>query len=515
MKIAMTGVSGNMGAEALSQTLGLDFVDEVRVLITPKKKNNGLARRLKKRYGKRIYIVRGNLFESSACEELICGADYVINMAAVIPPASDKSAQNSFQCNQQGTICLTDAVAAAERQPKFIHISTVALYGNRTAAHPWGRVGDPLLPSAYDAYAMHKLIAERYVLEKGLGCWAVLRQTAMLHPKIIFSNISDGLLFHATLNGPLEWVTARDSGYLIKRIIERDYRGEVADFWNKIYDISGGAANRRTGYDTFADGFSIMGGSPKSFFRPCWCSTRNFHGLWYADGGELDKLFGYRRDTVADFWKAIGKKYRVFKVARILPPALIKLFVFRRLLRNENAPRRWVKKNDEGRVIAFFGGREQALALPKKWRDFKITDRSAMGALEERPEEVFKEKLLSHGYDEEKPVGKWSLDDMNAAATFRGGKCLSPQMSGSPYGKLLWQCCEGHTFSAAPYTVLKGGHWCPVCQPQPWNYDMLAKKMPFYAQVWYDSHSREENYSYWFDKDWNTRCKNLSEEGDR
>lgn len=515
MKIAMTGVSGNMGAEALSQTLELDFVNEVRVLITPKKKHNRLVRRLKKRYGGRIYIVRGSLSEASACEELILGTDYVINMAAVIPPASDKSAQNSYQCNQLGTMRLTDAVAAAQRQPKFIHVSTVALYGNRTAAHPWGRVGDPLLPSVYDAYAMHKLIAERYVLESGLACWAVLRQTAMLHPDIIFSNISDGLLFHATLNGPLEWVTARDSGYLIKRIIERDYRGEVAQFWNKIYDISGGAANRRTGYDTFADGFSIMGGSPKSFFRPCWCSTRNFHGLWYADGGELDKFFGYRRDTVKGFWKAIGKKYRVFRLARILPPALIRLFVFKRLLRDKNAPRRWMKENDEGRVNAFFGSREQALTLPKKWRDFEIIDKSAMGALEEHPEEVFKEKLLSHGYDEDKPVEKWSLEDMNAAANFRGGRCLSTQMVTSPYHKLLWQCCEGHNFSATPYTVLKGGHWCPECQPHPWNYDKLAKKMPFYAQVWYDSHSREENYSYWFDKDWKSCYKNLSEESDQ
>ena len=89
---------------------------------------------------------------------------------------------------------------------------------------------------------------------------------------------------------------------------------------------------------------------------------------------------------------------------------------------------------------------------------------------------------------------------MCGAAGFRGGKCLSKEYS-SPREKLLWQCSEGHTFSAAPYTVLKGGHWCPFCQPQPWNFDRLAARSPFYAQVWYDSHSRDENASYRFGDD--------------
>lgn len=259
MKVAMTGVSGNMGREALIQALELDFICFVRVLITPKKKNNKLVKQLKSKYGDRIQIVRGWLYDASSCEELVEGCDVVINMAAVIPPKSDKDPRASYLCNQLGAMRLADAVAAMPKQAKLIHTSTVALYGNRTLAHPWGRVGDPLMPSAYDNYAMHKLLGERYVLESPVENVAVLRQTAMLYDGIIFSNISDGLLFHTTLNGPLEWVTARDSGLLIKHILMKENLGENGKFWNGIYDISGGAHNRRTGYDTFADGFSIMG----------------------------------------------------------------------------------------------------------------------------------------------------------------------------------------------------------------------------------------------------------------
>lgn len=507
MKIAMTGVSGYMGREALSQTLELEYVEEIRVLITPKKKNEKFIKMLKKRYGERVSIVRGVLSDAAACARLVEGTDYVVNMAAVIPPDSDKHPDGSYDCNQLGAMRLTDAIAALDNQPKLIHISTVAVYGGRTAAHPWGRVGDPVMSGIYDVYGMHKINAERYVLESELKAWTVLRLTAMLYPDIIFKNISDAFIFQMTLNGPLEWVTAGDSGYLIKRIIERDFRGEVDGFWNKVYDVSGGAANRRTGYDVFADGFSIMGGSPKSFLRPCWCATRNFHGLWFADGGELDKLFSYRRDTVDDFWKAVGERYKIFKIARIIPPALIRFFVFGRLLRKKNSPRYWVKKHKDEMLTAYFGGRDKALALPRKWKDFEVLDRKTIGADEECPEKVFKDRLLSHGYDEAKPMNEWTPDDMKQAALFRGGKCLSNEMGDTPYSKLLWSCCEGHTFSATPYTVLKGGHWCPVCLPQPWEYDRLAKKIPFYAQVWYDSFSKDENNLYWFDKNWQTCFK--------
>ena len=99
-----------------------------------------------------------------------------------------------------------------------------------------------------------------------------------------------------------------------------------------------------------------------------------------------------------------------------------------------------------------------------------------------------------------KPDGELDIEDMRGAAAYRGGKCLSGSMTkGDLYTKLQWECHDGHTFWASPYTVLKAGHWCPVCcQPEPWDFDRLAKFMPFYAQVWYDTHAREENTEYVF-----------------
>ncbi len=495
MKIAMTGVSGNMGREALAQSITLDCAEFIRVLLSPKKKNNKLARSLAKKYGNRIQIVRGSLANREACRELVKGVDIVVHMAAVIPPASDASPRASEECNKFGAAALVDAVKACNPQPKYIHISTVALYGNRNEKHPFGRVGDPLVVSPFDTYAMHKLYGERYCLDAELDCWTVLRQTAMLHPNMMHDNISDGLMFHTALNAPLEWVSSRDSGYLIRRILEREAKGEIPQFWKKIYNIGAGFKGRETGYDTFKDGFAIIGGSTEKFFKPNWMATRNFHGLWFADADELEELFGYQRDDVHEYWKWIGSQHKLYKLGKIVPKGLIDLFLFRRLRNHRNSPYRWVKNGDMPRVIATFGSMEAAKSLPKTWDKVKLIAKGDFGDYDNM-RKTENAVLLDHGYDETKPQEDWNEEDYRSAAKFRGGEFIAAPEK-DVYKKALWRCHEGHEFEASPYTVLRGGHWCPLCcQPAPWQFDRIAKYSPFVAQVWYDSHAGSENYLY-------------------
>ena len=79
---------------------------------------------------------------------------------------------------------------------------------------------------------------------------------------------------------------------------------------------------------------------------------------------------------------------------------------------------------------------------------------------------------------------------MIEAAKFRGGECLSTTMiEGDLITPLKWRCAFSHEFEASPATVLLGGHWCPKCEAPPWNYDEIAYRNSFFAQVW------EENTS--------------------
>ena len=74
--------------------------------------------------------------------------------------------------------------------------------------------------------------------------------------------------------------------------------------------------------------------------------------------------------------------------------------------------------------------------------------------------------------------------------------------TGDLHTKLKWKCHNGHVFESTAFTVLRGGFWCPeCCQALPWAFDKAAALIPFYAQIWYDTHSKsEENNVYPYDE---------------
>lgn len=513
MKIVLTGVGGAMGTQALQQIMQSTIlpIEWVRVLVTTNRKHDTYCRDIQRQYGNKLQLVRGSIVDKDLCADLVQDADYVVNMAAVIPPKSDMDPMASYNVNYLGACYLADAVKAMPKPAKYIHISTVAVYGNRTQLHPYGRVGDPLMPSAFDEYAKHKKAAEMYVLDLGLPCWVVLRQTATIYPALLMRNVSNGLMYHTPLNAPLEWVSDRDSGRLICRILERDVAHEIDEFWRKIYNIGGGEGGRGTGYNTFLDGLAMIGGSPKKFLRPHWFATGSFHGVWFADSYILEDYFAFRRDTAAGYWKEIGDAHPAFGLAKLVPSSLISALVFRPLLADKNAPRYWLK-HEPAKVKSVWGSKDTAKALPKKWSQFTLwaeQDDFATVITETCAQDP--KWRLQHGYDESKPMDEWTIVDMRQAAEFRGGRCLSPTMEkGQAYRPLTWQCHQGHVFQTNPYTVLRGGHWCPVCcGGRVWQYDELSKHIPFYAQVWYDDHVKGAGTRYYFDRNHRSHCDNV------
>jgi hypothetical protein len=57
-----------------------------------------------------------------------------------------------------------------------------------------------------------------------------------------------------------------------------------------------------------------------------------------------------------------------------------------------------------------------------------------------------------------------SLDDAKAAATERGGRCLSKSYENTR-AKMLWECANGHRWEA-PLDRIRRNHWCPDCSPK-------------------------------------------------
>lgn len=491
--IAITGASGIMGRETVKCLLSNTELC-LRLLLRSTKRGRRFAAKLKKDHPDRVEIHFGDIRNYEDCLWLCDGADYIIHMAAVIPPAADHDEMLTMTTNRDGTYNMVRAAQECGGTAGFIYISTVAIYGNRNEKHPWGRVGDPLITSAFDVYGLSKTIAEYQVMESGLAKWAVLRQTGILYDNILMNNISDGLMFHTPWNTPIEWVSAKDSGILLASIINKDLEAGIKGFWRKAYNIGGGSGMRQSGYETFDDGFRLIGGSVRSFFRPDWNNPRNFHCMWFSDSDVLEEMFHFRTQSCEIFWDWFKKRHPLYAAARILPAFLIRTLAIKRLFLNSNAPAYWRKHGDKARIQAYFGGEEGFRSIPDSWDKIDIFCKS--NGYEEA-KQYDNSSDLDHGYDEDKKV--LDIEDMKKAAAFRGGRCLSEEMQPDDlYSRLSWQCHDGHVFEASPYTIIKAGHWCPKCchMDNTWNMDHIAKYSNFHAQIWNDSHAADERYIY-------------------
>ena len=512
MKVALTGVTGNMGIQALKELLKIQEIELFKLLVFPKEKRLKEIKKICKGQMHRIQFVYGELNRRDVCDELVSDVDFVVGMAAVIPPHSDQHPQLAIDCNEKGVSCLVSAIEAIQiNQPKYIHISTVALYGNRNSRHMWARVGDPLLISPFDIYSLTKMRGEFRVLESNIQYKTVLRQTAMLHSNMLSDNMHDGLMFHTCFNAPLEWATAEDSGLLIANIIREDLiNGEKLKekFWNKCFNIGGGLINCVTGYDVLNDGFEIIGGTVKHFFDPNFNAIRNFHGVWFYDSKELDDLFHYQRQSTAAFWKQFKHEHGILKAGKIVPKKLIKKLAIERLCKDPNSPRYWRTHNDEARMIAYFGGTDVYDALSKNWADFPLINegKDEQGATIDYTALKNRDKapMVNLGYDPDKAV---TYEDLVNVAEMHGGKLISKK--GGLYDKLEWENSDGQRFTARGYTVLCGHWFNPSYVEYCWDFDRLAKTDKIYAQIWYDSHGANEDNYYYLDENFEAHYRKI------
>lgn len=55
-----------------------------------------------------------------------------------------------------------------------------------------------------------------------------------------------------------------------------------------------------------------------------------------------------------------------------------------------------------------------------------------------------------------------TIEQMQEVARERGGRCLSDTYVNNRT-RLLWECSQGHVWSAAPDNVINRGAWCPDC----------------------------------------------------
>lgn len=478
-KVFISGATGTMGYATLKEFGKYPDQYDLRLLVRPSKKNR---KKLKKYINtNNVKIVWGDLLNYSDVKEAIGDADVVLHIGGMVSPLADHYPKLTMQVNVGA---VTNIVKAIKERPDsdsvaLVYIGSVAQTGHHDEPTHWGRTGDPIMAAEFDYYAISKIRAERIVAESGLKKWVSLRQSGILHPGLIYKG-SDPISFHVPLRGVLEWATVEDSARLMVQVASKN----VPDrFWCKFYNIGSGKEFRLTNYEFERLLLEALGcPPPEKVFEPGWFATRNFHGEWYTDSDTLNEMLPFREQiTAKDYFRRMSQNMPWWMKLAPLAPAFIIKAAMKHVAKTKNlGTLDWLSRNDkEDRLDAYFGGREAQSNIPG-WKNFDLS----------RPSDT--PSYISHGYDESKPLSQLTITDMQEAAKFRGGRCLSADMKqGDLHTKLKWECGFGHKFEASPALVLLGGHWCDKCLPEPWNYEAEALINPFLSQIWRSGHPKE------------------------
>jgi len=493
-RVFLTGATGTMGflgmKELLKDTGELDLV----ILALPSEKDKTKLEPYAKHES--LEIIWGDLVNYEDLRACIRDCDIVLHVGAFVSPEADYHPRRTMQINYGSSVNIVRAIKelGQERKTKLVSIGTVAETGDRMPPIHWGSVGDPLKPSVYDYYAVSKIAAERHTIESELPYWVSLRQTGIIGSTM--ASIEDAIIFHNCLDNVLEYVSDRDSAVLLRNLCRKERQGKLGDeFWGHIFNIGGGASCRVDTYTMFKRLFGDIGITKLSkAFDSKWYATRNFHGHYYLDSDKLNDILEFRSDSMEYFYDAYLKRLGgitvLAKIITAIPGGqkLMGSIIKKRFLKHalsDHGTVRFIDKNMEGHIAAYWGSKEAWEAIPpmEEFRHFTDWDTVVH---------------IDYGYDRNMPEKDMSIVDMKEAAKFRGGKCLSSDMDkGDWMHKLKFRCAFGHEFEASPRLVLEGGHWCPVCERESWNYYERAKCDPFFAQVWYPLHPKnEKEWSY-------------------
>ncbi|MBQ8052121.1 MAG: NAD(P)-dependent oxidoreductase [Bacteroidaceae bacterium] len=493
--VFLTGATGTMGTAGLRELLARKEQYDIRVLAMPTKRDRKILAPVKGE----IEIIWGDLRNYNDVLRGVTGSDIVLHVGGQVSPKADYHPKTTLSTNVGAARNIRDAVVAqGDRQPKVVYIGSVAQMGDRREPLHWGRTGDPICVSMYDHYGITKAMAERILTDGGIRQWVSLRQSGILYPGIL--NNYDPIMFHVPIRGVLEWSTVEDSGRLLERVCRPDV---PAEFWNRYYNIGSGPEYRISNYEFESMLLEAIGcPRPEQIFEARWFTTRNFHGVWYLDSDRLEEYLHFRANIpLHQYFRQMAdspslplgiRLAKATKVARLVPH-LVKLAMAFMAYRKTHGTQRWIRERNEQRISAYYGSMEEYRAIP----DWQHTD------LSHPSEEAV---LLDHGYDEQKPMSEFTIEDMLRAAAFRGGQCLSESMAKGDWDtQLRWRCAEGHTFMASPRLILLGGHWCPECfpypyasepSPRPWQWDAEARRNPFFAQLWAPLHDANANHVY-------------------
>ena len=267
-RILITGATGAVGAEALNQLYQKQEPSSISVFIRPSKK----ARKLVQKYPG-IHVFYGSITNEEDVAKACTNQDYVIHLAAIIPPLADDKPKMAWAVNVGGTRNIVKGMEAQCPDAFLLYSSSVAIYGDRNKT-PDIRTTDELKPSMGDDYGITKVEAEKIIRGSKLS-WSIYRLSAIMG---IGNHKISKLMFHMPLDTVMEIATVRDTARAFVNSI-----GKRDQLEGLTFNLGGGEECRISYIDFMTRAFDLYGMGKVDFPKYAFAKI-NFHCGNYVDG---------------------------------------------------------------------------------------------------------------------------------------------------------------------------------------------------------------------------------------
>jgi nucleoside-diphosphate-sugar epimerase len=277
--VAITGGAGNLGRQVTA--LLVKGGHYVRIFDLPTVDYDFAAGQAG------MEVVPGDLRDQAALSRAFSGADWVVHLAAIMPPLSETNQELARTVNIEGTRAL---LAALPVGAKLIVASSVATYG--IAQQEVVGIDHPQQP--IDFYGQTKVQNERDVLASGVPA-VILRISGISVPALL--EIPRPWFF--TRDQKVEFIHLHDAALAVANCV-----GNAATL-DHIWQIAGGNAWRTTGQgysDAVCAAYDFPAESATFMDTPNWPA-------WF-DTTESQAKLSYQQHSFKDFIAQLRQIYQ-------------------------------------------------------------------------------------------------------------------------------------------------------------------------------------------------------------
>ena len=291
-RVLISGANGAVGKEAVKMIS--EKTDQYEIICLDhnhKRTQNRIGQ-----YKDFVSFEYADITNINSLEPIVKNLDYVIHLAAIIPPLADEKPDLARKVNYEGTKNLIQLIEKNSPNAFLLYASSIAVYGDRLHT-PDITVGDELIYSRGDAYAKTKIDTEKALRESNIK-WSIFRLTGIMDPEL---NKPNPLMFHMPLETSFEICTTRDCGRAFVNALEHE-----KEIIGNTYNLAGGKSCRAKFKDFLAAAFMVSGLGKVDFPEGAF-GTANFHCGYYLDGDDLESLIHFRKDSKEVYFELMSK----------------------------------------------------------------------------------------------------------------------------------------------------------------------------------------------------------------